>query len=272
MKFRHIIAITVLVAFAASAVSAFQRRGGGRRSWSVFRDSDEPLVLPSDANEKNEFNFARLRYSNVRASGMWAARGSWSVDYPKADRQFLMGVRRLSRLNTHSIEKVVDLHSDEIFNYPFVYVVEPGHWNLSDKEAAKLREYVERGGFLMTDDFHGTFSWSNFMASLSRAFPGGSVVEIPSDDPIFHVVYDLDERFQVPGIVNYPFQQTHEYDGFEARWRALRDSKGRIVVAICHNMDLGDAWEWADHPEYPEKYASLAYRIGINYITYSMTH
>lgn len=272
MKFRHIIAIAVLAAVAAGAVYAFQGRGGGRRSWSVFRDSNEPLVLPSDANDKNEFNFARLRYTNVRASGMWAARGSWSVDYPKADRQFLMGVRRLSRINTHSIETVVDLHSDEIFNYPFVYVVEPGHWNLSDKEAAKLREFVERGGFLMTDDFHGTYSWSNFMASLSRAFPGATVVEIPSDDPIFHVVYDLDERFQVPGIVNYPFQQTHEYDGFEPRWRALRDAKGRIVVAICHNMDLGDAWEWADHPEYPERYASLAYRVGINYIIYSMTH
>jgi hypothetical protein len=85
-------------------------------------------------------------------------------------------------------------------------------------------------------------------------------------------LYDLNERFQVPGIVNYPFQQTHEYDGFEPRWRALRDSKGRIVMGICHNMDLGDAWEWADHPRYPEHYASLAYRVGINYIIYAMTH
>ncbi|MBA3973252.1 MAG: hypothetical protein C0504_03415 [Candidatus Solibacter sp.] len=271
MKLRHAIAAVVLIALAATAVLAFQR-GGGRRGFRVFQDSDEPLVLPSDANEKNEFNFARLRYTNVRASGMWAARGSWSVDYPKADRQFLMGVRRLTRLNTHSIETVVDLHSDEIFNHPFVYVVEPGHWNLSGTEAAKLREYVERGGFLMTDDFHGTYSWGNFMASLSRAFPDKSVTDIPNDDPIFHVVYGLQDRFQVPGIVNYPFQQTHEYDGFESRWRAVRDSKGRIVVAICHNMDLGDAWEWADHPEYPEKYASLAYRIGINYILYAMTH
>jgi hypothetical protein len=110
------------------------------------------------------------------------------------------------------------------------------------------------------------------MESLQRVFPDRPVVELENADPIFHVLYNLDERVQVPGRQFVYSRQTYERDGVEARWRAVFDDKGRIQVAICHNMDLGDAWEWADDPRYPEKFASLAYRIGINYLVYSMTH
>lgn len=255
-----------LLFLLAGTLWAFQR---GIRN--LFPDSDEPP--PADGNEKAEFMWARLRYSNFRGGGgMWAMRGAWTVDYPKADRQFLQGVRRLTRLNTRSMEHIVDLISDDIFNYPFTYAVEVGHWNLPDEQAKKLREYIDRGGFLMTDDFHGTYEWDIFTTSLNRGFGDRPITDIENEDPIFHVVFDLDNRVQVPGIVNYPFTQTHEYDGFEPKWRAVRDDKGRIVIGICHNMDQGDAWEWADNPRYPEKYASQAYRTGINYIIYAMTH
>jgi hypothetical protein len=110
------------------------------------------------------------------------------------------------------------------------------------------------------------------MESLQRVFPDRPVVDLPDDDPIFHVMYDLEKRFQVPGRQYLGSGSTYEQDGIEARWRAIYDQKGRVQVAICHNMDLGDAWEWADIPEYPEKYASLAFRIGVNYVTYAMTH
>mgnify|MGYP001218774254 CR=1 FL=1 len=129
-----------------------------------------------------------------------------------------------------------------------------------------------RGGFLMCDDFHGTHEWEVFMASMSRVFPDRPVVEIDNADAIFHVLYDLDERFQVPGIQYLYTGRTYEKDGVEARWRGIYDDKNRIMVAICFNQDLGDAWEWADSPRYPEKLASLAYRVGINYIIYAMTH
>lgn len=263
---RKAAALFALALVLAGAVWGWQR--GIRR---LFPDGED-TGPPADAGAKNEFYFARLRYSNVRASGMWAMRGSWSVDYPKADRQFLQGVRRLTRINANSMERVVDLDGDEIFNYPFLYVVEPGHWNLSEKQARKLREFIDRGGFLMTDDFHGTFDWSIFTESLNKGFGDRPILDIESGDPIFHVLYDLDTRWQVPGIVNYPFTKTYEYDGIEPKWRAVRDAKGRIGIAICHNMDMGDAWEWADSPHYPEKYASQAYRTGINYIIYAMTH
>ena len=251
-----------------SALWAFQRRNR-----FYFGDEEEnPAPMPADAGEIREFQFARLRYASGEFGGYYGRRGSWTTDYPKADRQFLQGVQRLSRIHSRSIETVVDLDSDEIFKYPWVYAVEVGHWDLSDEQAAKLREYLLRGGFLMTDDFHGTWEWDVFMASMSRVFPDRPIVEIEDKDAIFHVLYDLDERFQVPGIIYWYSGQTFEKDGVEPRWRGIYDDNGRILVAICHNMDLGDAWEWADHPRYPERYASLAYRVGINYIIYAMTH
>ena len=124
----------------------------------------------------------------------------------------------------------------------------------------------------MVDDFHGTREWSVFTESLVRVFPDRPIVDLEEDNPVFSVVYDLHKRVQVPGRQYMYSGRTYERDGVEPRWRAIFDDKGRIQVAICHNMDLGDAWEWADHPEYPEPYASLAYRIGINYLIYSMTH
>jgi hypothetical protein len=269
MRLRSLISLLILGLTLLGLLYA-QRRSRGFRE--MF-DEDGPVVTPPDAAEKTEFVFARLRFPSWRGgSSYWSARGSWSVDYPKADRQFVQGVRRLTRIHTRSVEQVVDLDSDEIFNWPWIYAVEPGHWDLSDSQARKLREYLLRGGFLMSDDFHGSFEWDIFMASMSRVFPDRPAVDLEDSNPIFHVLYDLDERVQVPGIQMFWSGQTYEQDGVEPRWRGIYDDRGRLMVAICHNMDLGDAWEWADHPRYPERYASLAYRIGINYIIYAMTH
>jgi hypothetical protein len=241
------------------------------RYWGFRGEVDnDDAPFPPDGHEKTEFVFARLRYPSVRFA--WGFRGNWATDYWKADRQFVQGVRRLTRIHVRSAEHVVDLDSDEIYEWPWIYAVEVGHWDLTDAQCKRLRDYLLRGGFLMVDDFHGTWEWENFMASLSRVFPDRPVVDIDPKDPIFHVLYDLDERFQVPGIQYWYSGRIYEKDGIEPRWRAVYDDKGRIMVAICHNMDLGDAWEWADHPRYPEHYASLAYRVGINYIIYAMTH
>ena len=124
----------------------------------------------------------------------------------------------------------------------------------------------------MVDDFHGTYEWEIFLEGITKVFPNRPIEEIPNDDPIFHTIYDLDQRFQVPGAQYFRSGRTYERDGYEARWRCIRDDKGRIIVAICHNMDLGDAWEWSDDPRYPEKWASLAYRIAMNYFIYDFTH
>jgi hypothetical protein len=232
-------------------------------------------VNPYQAHEKAEFSWSRLRY-NSRMSHFGAfsgyGYGSWSRDYPKADRQFLLAMKRLTRIQGRSTEQVVDLDSDDIFNYPWVYAVQVQTWTFSDAEAKKLREYLLKGGFLMVDDFHGTEDWEQFMEGMRMVFPDRAVEDLENKDELFHTLYDLDDRFQVPGEQYVNTGRTYEKDGYVPKWRAIRDDRGRVMVAICHNMHLGDAWEWADDPAYPEKFASMAFRIGLDYIIYGMTH
>jgi hypothetical protein len=269
MRARPVICAVVLALTLWTGLYAFQR--GGFRSF--FPEEESPV--PPDANEKTEWAFARLRYPSYRGNGLggyWAMRGNWFIDAPAADRHFVQGVRRLTRIHTRSEYQVVDLDSDEIYNWPWIYAVEVGHWELNDTQCKKLRDFLLRGGFLMVDDFHGTFEWRVFTDSMSRVFPDRPIVELENDNAIFHVLYDLSDRVQVPGIAALVQGKTYEYDGYEPRWRAIMDDKGRVMVAICHNMDLGDSWEHADSPMYPEKFTSHGYRIGINYIIYAMTH
>jgi hypothetical protein len=260
MRFRITLSAVFISLFMWSALFAFQR---GRRGG--FREYEEPLVTPPDAGEKTEWSFARLKYPSRRY-------GNWTTDYPKAERQFVQGVRRLTRLSTGSVEQVVDVDTNELYEWPWVYAVEVGRWELTDSQCERMRDYLLRGGFLMVDDFHGTQEWEGFLYSMTRIFPDRPIIELENKEQIFHVLYDLDERFQVPGTAALWRGATYERDGVVPRWRAIMDDKGRVMVAICHNMDLGDSWEHADNPRYPEKYTSLGYRIGINYIIYSMTH
>jgi len=234
----------------------------------------ENFPLPPDSNEKTEWTRARLRYPSIYGGGLQYDY-NWTIDYPRSDRHLLQGVRRLTRIHTRSVEQVVDLDgTNDIYNWPMLYAVEVGHWDLPVDQAKQLREYLLRGGFLMVDDFHGDQEWAVFAASMNRVFPDRPIVDIPNDDQIFHTVYDLNERFQVAGAQYFRSGRTYEKgeSGRPDHWRAIYDDKGRVMVAIRHNMDLGDAWEWSDDPEYPEKWAGLAYRIAMNYFIYDLTH
>jgi len=234
----------------------------------------ENFPLPPDWQQSTEWTRARLRYPSFLAPhGVLDGNRRWTVDYPRSDRHLLQGIRRLTRIDTRSVEQVVDLDGeDDVYNWPSLYAVEVGYWNLTDQQARQLREFLLRGGFLMVDDFHGTIEWNNFVAGIEKVFPDRSIVDLDNKDPIFHVIYDLDDRFQVPGMQYIFTRSLFEYDGFQAKWRGIYDDQGRLMVAICHNMDLGDAWENSDDPRYPEKFASLAYRIAVNYWTYDLTH
>jgi hypothetical protein len=241
----------------------------------------------AQGNQRAEFSWSRLSYTTALGGGGYGGYGggyggyghggwgTWNRDYPKADRQFLIALNRLTRINGRSTEQVVGLDNDDIFNYPFVYAVMVHTWTFSDEEAKRMREYLLKGGFLMVDDFHGTQDWEDFMTGMRQVFPDANkypVEDLTDKDEIFHVLYDMDDRFQVPGEQYIRSGRTYEKDGYVAKWRGIRDEHGRLVVAICHNMHLGDAWEWADDPEYPEQFASMAFRVGLNYVMYSMTH
>jgi hypothetical protein len=247
-----------------------------RNQYRRFSQEEGP-AFGADSTERTEFAWSRLRYDSNRSAygfgGFGGFRGgNWSTDYPKADRQFVIALRRLTRIDVRSTEQVVDLNSDEIFNWPFLYAVQVQTWAFTDEQAKRMREYLLKGGFLMVDDFHGAADWENFMRGMRMIFPDRPIEDLQDKDEIFHVLYDLDQRFQVPGEQYVRSGRTYEKDGFDPKWRAIRDDQGRVMVAICHNMHLGDAWEWADDPQYPERFASLAFRVGIDYIMYSMTH
>jgi hypothetical protein len=267
-------------------------------SWAQMPFREYPGVeyndypIPPDWQEKTEWAFARLMYppmAGVHGRGRFGfgrgfGRGrfamsdwtqgmsSWTTDYPRSDRHFSAALRRLTRVHARSAEQPTNLDEGDQYNWPWLYAVEVGHWNLTDAQAKLMREYLLRGGFFMCDDFHGTEEWGVFIASMERVFPDRPIVEIPNPDPIFHTIYDLDGRYQVPGAQFIRSRRTYEYDGVEPHWRGIYDDKGRLMVAICFDMDLGDSWEHADNPEYPEKYSALGIRIGVNYVTYAMTH
>jgi hypothetical protein len=239
--------------------------------------------LPPDWNQKSEWTRARLRYPDIYGypfadlmmNDGRSFPGYWTMDYPRSDRHLLEGVRRLTRIDSRSVEQVVSFDgTDDMYNFPVMYAVEVGHWRLRDADAKQLREYLLRGGFLMVDDFHGIEEWATFTESMNKVFPDRPIVDIPDSDPIFHLLYDLNDRFQVPGAQFFETGITYERGetGKTPHWKGIYDDKGRVIVAICHNMDLGDAWEHSDEARYMEKWASLAYRIAMNYFIYDLTH
>lgn len=244
----------------------------------------DDIELPSDYREQTEFVFARLMYpQHPRArfggfrrfgGGDWREGGtSWTQDYPRADRHFAAALRRLSRIQVRSVEQPVNLDDgDDAFNYPWMNAGEMGDWKLTDRQVGELREWLLRGGFLMLDDFWGTEEWNRFNESMRKVFPDRPIVEIADDDPIFHIVYDLNDRYQVPGEWALARGTTYRNDGATPHWRGIFDDHGRVMVAMTFNSDVGDSWEWADDPNYPEKYSALGIRIGVNYVVYSMTH
>ena len=281
---------TALVAGFLGLVSVI----GALRAQKPFKEYPaieyENFPLPPDYNQKAEWVRARLRYPDIygypdnsrfRMYDGSPFPGYWTMDYPRSDRHLLAGVRRLTRIDTRSVEQVVSLDgTDDIYNWPVLYGVEVGHWLLPPQQAAQLREFLLRGGFFMCDDFHGSEEWEGnnewqtFTDSMTRVFPDRQIEDIPDNDPIFHTLYDLQDRFQVPGAQVFETGITYEKGptGKVPHWRCIRDDKGRIMVAICHNMDLGDAWEHSDEPRYEEKWASLAYRIAMNYFIYDLSH
>jgi hypothetical protein len=261
-----------------SGLSAFQKPF--RELPGVEYNRNVPL--PDDYREKSEWVFGRLMYRPVlpyhggfQFLGSWKEGASnWTMDYPRSDRHFATAVRRLTRVQARSAEQVIDLEDHEVYDWPWLYGVEVGHWDLTDEQAKIMREYLLRGGFFMCDDFHGAVEWETFAAGMRKVFPDRTIVELPDRDAIFHVVYDLNDRYQVPGALYLETGLTYERGetGKDPHWRGIYDDHGRLMVAICHNMDLGDSWEHADDPDYPQKFSALGIRIGMNYLVYSMTH
>lgn len=244
-----------------------------------------PTTPPSDCPEveqrpvlpTHEFYFTRAIYGDRRSMRGFGwgrrGRGSWSTDFPKADRQFMVMVDHLVNMDLFPCANAVRLDDPMIRRFPYIYALEVGGMGLSDAEVTGLRDYLYAGGFLVIDDFWGTYEWENFEREIRRVLPGRQIVEIPMDHPVFHTFYDIDDILQVPnqgqGRAGGP---THERDGYVPHVLGIFDDHDRLMVIINWNTDLGDAWEWAEDPYYPLKFSRFAAEMGINMIVYAMSH
>ncbi|HEX5085129.1 MAG TPA: DUF4159 domain-containing protein [Blastocatellia bacterium] len=252
----------LLICLLLLSSSAQSQRAPRRSDFTDWRSS-------SESHRQLEYTFARLEYRSY--GRRWS---SWMTDYPEADYHFIMGLRNWCRSSLAISDEPISFSptDKELFKYPFVYVVEPGYMALSDEDAANMREYLTRGGFLALDDFWGTYEWRNVQEQMRKIFPDRSIQELPLDHPIFHCYFDIDEVVQVPQVGYIWSGVTHEKDGYVPHYEGIMDETGRVMVFIARNADNGDAWEHIDNPQYPLKFGLAAYRLGMNLIVYSMTH
>jgi Domain of unknown function (DUF4159) len=235
------------------------------------------LLLPGEPAEldfpaKAEFHFVRLEYTDgAWARRGWGGRGWWMQDWPEAEAHFAQGIRRITRIHIGQ-NRHLPLSDDTIYDNPWIYATQTGFWDLSEFETRRLGDYLERGGFLVVDDFYGPRDWEVFQNTMARVLPGRPIVDLEDGEQLLRVLFDIKERTFIPGLRHLRRDGSVEQQGWPPTWRAIHDRKGRLVVAVNFNMDVGDAWEHADLPFYPAEMTGLAYRFGINYIIYSMTH
>ena len=227
-----------------------------------------PLQYPQ---EWHEFYFTRAAYSSY-GRGYGGRGNSWAIDYPKADIQFLTVLKRLTNLDAYDDENAVLLTDPRIRNFPFLYALEVGYMSLSEAEVEGLRDYLLAGGFLVIDDFWGSQEWAQFEFQMKLVFPGREIIDLDPSHTVFNTFYEIDEILQVPAYGRYWGGRTYERDGYVPYVKGIQDDDGRLMVIINWNTDLGDAWEWAEQPDYPVPYSTFAFQMGVNMIVYAMTH
>jgi hypothetical protein len=264
------------IAIGSEFAAQIGRRRGG---WDFVPQETVPdrMGIPEwefDRRFRSDaFRFVRVKFDSLGRRG---PNGLWFTDYPDSDLNFSFRLKQLTTMDVDPDPLWLDITDPRLFEYPFLYMIEPGFIRLDDDEVVALRAYFDRGGFMMVDDFWGEYEWQNFHAEMSRVFPDREPLDLPFEHPIFHLVYDLPFKPQVPSIHNWERTGlTYEReDATEVHYRAYFDDNGRMVMIICHNTDLGDGWEReGESREYFETFSErLAYPMGINIVVYAMTH
>lgn len=269
--------VVVLLLTAANNLAAQEAPSvQSRRSRSAVLPDLEgvPDWLKEYEFGQEEFTFVRIQYDSTRRRV-----AQWATDFPDADINLVGQLAKLTSLKVASEPEALRVTEVNPVDHPFVYLSEGGHWELSDAELTALRRYLTGGGFLMLDDFWGENEWEHVERELSRVFPNRSPTELSLEHPIFHCVFDLKEKPQVPSIAvaiagrndGITFERR---DAMSPHYRAITDDDGRIMVLICHNTDLGDGWERAGTDQWytAEFSVKRAFPMGINAIFYALTH
>lgn len=225
------------------------------------RASQADITVPYNSH----FAFTRVRYGSELTRGFFGGAGGWAHDYPTADRNLAAILDYITNMRVRMDgSNILDLDDPRIFENPILYMSEPGFWTTNDEEARNLRAYLLKGGFIIFDDFEGDFEWANLVAQMKRALPDHYFVPITVSHPIYHSFFDI-KVLEIPHpIVNV----TPRYFAMFER----NDPAGRMVALANWNNDIGDYWEWSAEGLYGSDPTNDAYRLGVNYIVYAMTH
>jgi hypothetical protein len=234
--------------------------------WQVGKD------LPNDV-----FTFARLRFNSSYYRSSRFRGGKWLTDYPDADVNFCFRLQQLTSMQVNPKGAIVDFNPEQLRHFPFVYMLEVGDIAITDGEARILRDYMMNGGFVMVDDNWGSEEWVNWLHAFKQIFPDREMKELPLEHEIFNIVFKLDRIPQIPSVGHFMNGWTYERekpDSEGAHYYGVHDDRGRMVMLVCHNTDLGDGWEEeGTDPGYFRTYSEkFAYPLGINIIFYAMTH
>jgi hypothetical protein len=267
-----------LAAVLASAANLYAQRGrGGRFGWWRV----PPRIATEDSFD-GRFNFCRLMYESGRRE---PGGQGWSTDYPDADLNFSIRFSELTRATisrgpdgdpNHLVVRTTD---PTLFQCPFVIMEDVGTSALTDEDAARLREYLLKGGFLWADDFWGPAAWANWVRQIGRILPPDEypIVDLPLDHAIFHGVFNVTTIPQIPSIQFWRGSggETSERgpDSAIPTLRGIADRNGRLMVIMTHNTDIADAWEReGEEREYFYRFSPDGYAVAINVMVYAMTH
>jgi hypothetical protein len=268
--------IVALLALVVAAETAYAQRG---RFLEFEPRLPIPPVAPPNTYDAN-FRFCRLRFH----TSAYGDGNGWWVDYPRADINLSLRVAETTRVpvarqpNGNPAYAVVNATDDELMQCPFVMMTEPGGADFDDAEVARLREYLQKGGFLWADDFWGSAAWTWFATQLARVLPPDQypIVDLPADHPLFHTMFDIAGVPQIPNVglwVTSHLTSERGADSAEAHGRAILDEKGRVMVFMTFNTDFGDAYEReSESADYFARFSVNAYAIGVNIVLYAMTH
>ena len=276
MTRRRVTVLATVVGMTAGALGL----GGWALAQSGWGAAPDALGWQRDAEHPEDvFTFVRIKYDSHGRRGRrgWGrGGGSWDTDMPESDNNLSLRLQQLTSLKVNPEPLVLELSDPRLFDYPFIYIVEPGRMSLFEEEVETLRQYLLGGGFLMFDDFWGEDDWDNVYKEMKRVFPDREPVDLPVTHPIFSAVFPLDKKPQIPSIHHW-YRTGLSYERFDAEephYQAYLDDDGRIMALACHNTDLGDGWEReGEDAEYFRTFSEAqAYPMGINIIFYAMTH